>query len=172
MLRLRGARIGRGVRIPRIWVNWPHQLQLGDGCRLEPDIAFKYDHYWVAGPRIVIGEHSFIGRNAEFNITGRIDVGRHCLIAAGSRFIDHDHGMASDALMRGQPAVTAPIRLGDDVWIGVNVVVLKGVTIGDGAVVGAGAVVTKSIPAGEIWVGNPARKVGDRKTRTGGTGNV
>ena len=51
------------------------------------------------------------------------------------------------------------IILEDDVWIGVNAVVLKGVTIGRGAIVAAGSVVTKSIGAYEIWAGVPARKI-------------
>ena len=48
-------------------------------------------------------------------------------------------------------------RVGHQVSIGSNVTILGGVTIGDGAVIGAGSVVTKNVPAGEIWVGNPAR---------------
>jgi acetyltransferase-like isoleucine patch superfamily enzyme len=65
--------------------------------------------------------------------------------------------------MRDQPAEIAPIRIGRDVIVGVNSVILKGVEIGDGAVVAAGSVVTKSIPTNEIWGGNPARKIRDRR---------
>ena len=52
---------------------------------------------------------------------------------------------------------TKPVHIGENVFIGGHCVILKGVTIGDGAVIGAGSVVTKSIPAGEIWAGNPAK---------------
>ena len=65
--------------------------------------------------------------------------------------------------MNVQPNTTLPIVLENNVWLGVNAVVLKGVTIGSGAIVGAGAVVTKSVPAGEIWAGIPARKIGERR---------
>jgi len=51
---------------------------------------------------------------------------------------------------------TAPVKIGDNVWIGMNAVILKGVTIGDNSVVAAGAVVTKSVPANTIVAGNPA----------------
>jgi acetyltransferase-like isoleucine patch superfamily enzyme len=64
--------------------------------------------------------------------------------------------------MRNQPGPEKPIRLGQDVWLGCNVVVLKGIEIGDGAIVAAGAVVTKSIGPREIWAGIPARKIGQR----------
>lgn len=52
---------------------------------------------------------------------------------------------------------TAPIKIGDDVFIGANSIILKGVTIGDRAIIGAGSIVTKSIPMDEIWAGNPAK---------------
>ena len=52
------------------------------------------------------------------------------------------------------------IVIGDDVWIGAGAIVLPGVTIGEGAIIGAGAVVTKDVPAGETYVGVPARSIG------------
>jgi acetyltransferase-like isoleucine patch superfamily enzyme len=54
---------------------------------------------------------------------------------------------------------TAPVKIGDNVWIGMNAVILKGVTIGDNSIVAAGAVVTKSVPANTIVAGNPAAVV-------------
>ena len=61
--------------------------------------------------------------------------------------------------MKHQPHTNAPIRISDDVWIGANATILKGVTIGTGAVVGAGAVVTRDVPDYAIVMGNPARVV-------------
>lgn len=52
---------------------------------------------------------------------------------------------------------SAPITIGDNVWIGANATICAGVTIGDGSVIGAGSVVTKDIPAGVVAVGNPCR---------------
>lgn len=52
---------------------------------------------------------------------------------------------------------TAPVNIGNDVFIGARCLILKGVTIGEKSIVGAGSVVTKSIPSGEIWAGNPAK---------------
>jgi acetyltransferase-like isoleucine patch superfamily enzyme len=49
------------------------------------------------------------------------------------------------------------VRIGNDVFVGMNATILKGVSIGDGAVIGAGAVVTRDVPAGGIVGGNPAR---------------
>jgi acetyltransferase-like isoleucine patch superfamily enzyme len=135
---------------------------LGENCCLEPGIYFKFDWYWKPGPNIVIGDRVFIGRNVELNIQGRIEIGNDCLIASGCVFIDHDHGMDLNEPMRVQPQKSYPILIGHNVWIGANAVILKGVNIREGAVVGAGSIVTKSIPANEIWCGNPARKIGER----------
>lgn len=52
---------------------------------------------------------------------------------------------------------SAPVVIGDNVFIGMDVLILKGVTIGEGAIVAARSVVSKSIPAGEVWGGNPAK---------------
>lgn len=163
---LQGARFGRGTSVPSLFITWPHQVAIGASCILEPDIYFKYDGIWQPGPSIVVEDRVFIGRGCEFNIRNHIQIGRESLIASGCKFIDHDHAMTLDqGPMNLQPCPDAPIVLEEDVWLGVNVVVLKGVTIGKGAVVGAGAIVTKSIPACEIWAGVPARKVGTRSAR-------
>ncbi len=72
-----------------------------------------------------------------------------------------------EAQSRGETAAstqlpTDPPRLGNGVWVGANVVVLRGVSIGDGAVIAAGAVVTRDVPDREIWGGVPARLIGSR----------
>ncbi|HZJ14963.1 MAG TPA: acyltransferase [Chthoniobacteraceae bacterium] len=156
-----GLRTGPRTLLPRIRVTWPHQVSLGARCVLEPDVFFRFNGIWAAGPAITIGDDSFIGTGCEFNARKKIAIGNHALIAPGCRFIDHDHGYSS----RTQPMAEQvdggedAIILEDDVWIGVNAVVLKGVTIGRGAIVAAGSVVTKSIGAYEIWAGVPARKI-------------
>jgi acetyltransferase-like isoleucine patch superfamily enzyme len=132
---------------------------------LEPDIFLKFDGIWCPDPSIIIGDGVFIGRGCEFNIRKKITVGQGCAIASGCKFIDHDHGITGERIDE-TPGAEAEIVVGDYVWLGCNVVVLKGVTIGSSAVVGAGAVVTKSIPAGEIWGGVPAKKLGSRQFET------
>jgi acetyltransferase-like isoleucine patch superfamily enzyme len=159
-----GLRIGQGTYIGKSTkVTWPHQLKLGDNCRLEHNIYFHYDGIYSNGPSICIGNNVFIGNNTEFNITDKITIGDHCLIGAGSRFIDHNHGIAKEHLMRGQKAPKQEIILEEDVWLGCNVVILMGIKIDKGAIVAAGAIVNKNIPAYEIWGGVPAKKIGERK---------
>ncbi|MGA0556479.1 acyltransferase [Larkinella sp. VNQ87] len=160
--RLLGMRIGKGVGISPIKINWPHQVALGGYCKLEHGIHIKYDRPWQPGPSIIIGERVFIGSYCEFNCTERIIIGNDVNIASGCRFIDHNHGTKLGELIGKQPAPKKVILIGDDVWLGCNVIVLMGVEIGNGAIVGAGAVVTKSILPNEVWAGVPARKIGQR----------
>ncbi len=162
-LRFCGSKIGRGTIVQRISITWPHQIQIGDDCVLEQDIFFKFDGIWAPGPSIVIGDGVFIGRGCEFNIKKFIRLGNHCLIGSGTKFIDHDHGIRLNQLMSQQEGPEARINIGTDVWLGDNVVILKGVAIGDGAIVGAGAIVTKSVPNNEIWGSIPAKRIGTRK---------
>jgi acetyltransferase-like isoleucine patch superfamily enzyme len=161
--RLMGMRIGPGTLLPRIHCPWPHQVRLGANCRLEHDVYFHFDGQYSPGPSIVIGDRTFLGAGCEFNVIQRITLGENCRIAAGVRFVDHDHLLEGTGPLRRGYGRTEPIEIADNVWIGANVVVLRGVRIGQGAVVAAGAVVTKNIPPNEIWGGVPARKIGERK---------
>ncbi len=159
-----GLRTGAGTLLPRIRAPWPHQVLVGARCVLEDEIFFKFDGIWQPGPSIIVGDEAFIGTGCEFNIRKKITIGRHALIASGCRFIDHDHGFATRSIPMAEQAdgAEAEIVLEEDVWIGVEAVILKGVTIGRGAIVAAGSVVTKSVGAWEIWAGVPAKKIGVR----------
>jgi len=160
---LAGMKVGSGTILPGIYVTWPHHVLIGARCRLEHHIFFKYDGIWSPGPTIRIGDHVFIGEGCEFNIRKGVDIGNNSLIASGCKFIDHDHGISLGELMRIQPGPEKEIILKNDVWLGCNVIVLKGVEIAEGAVIAAGSVVTKPVGAYEIWGGVPAKKIGERK---------
>lgn len=108
------------------------------------------------GNRTTIGYHNFVFASQS------IVIGDDCLIAPFVYIVDSNHQVERNRLINEQPNVTAPIRIGNGVWIASNVTVLKGVTIGEGAVIGANSVVNSDVPAFEIWAGTPARKIGER----------
>ena len=121
------------------------------------------------GPiKIRIGPDTYINRNTMLDATESLEIGSRCAIGPGCYLTDHDHGLDPSLPPLGQPMIGAPTRLGNEVWLGAHVVVLKGVTIGDRAVVGAGSVVTKNIPPDAVAVGVPARVVRIRAGRNSG----
>jgi acetyltransferase-like isoleucine patch superfamily enzyme len=88
-----------------------------------------------------------------------ITIGDNVHITKGVLFVTHDG--ATLILRKEVPdlEVTAPISIGNDVYIGVNSIILAGVTIGDRCIIGAGSVVTKSISGNSVAVGVPAKVV-------------
>lgn len=86
-------------------------------------------------------------------------IGRRCLLGADVFIADSDFHAVDPAARRRRErqAPAAPVRLGDNVFVGTRAMILKGVTIGDDAVIGAGSVVTSDIPAGAVAAGVPAR---------------
>jgi acetyltransferase-like isoleucine patch superfamily enzyme len=108
-------------------------VRVGDGCRI------------FGNPRVVFGTEPYL-----------VSLGNHVTIASGTRFITHDGGVR--VFRENQPNIDlfGPIRLGNNVFVGFNVLMLPGVTIGDTCVVGAGSVVTRSIPPGTVAAGCPA----------------
>lgn len=162
ILHIKGLNIDSSSYIRRAFFTWPHKVSIGKSCIIEHHVFFKHDGAYSSGKSIIIGNNVFIGHSCEFNIRKKITVGNNTLIASGSKFIDHDHGIDMGEPIRMQQGPEAEIVLEEDVWIGANAIVLKGVTIGKGAVVAAGAIVNKSIPPCEIWGGIPARKIGER----------
>ncbi|MCQ4209544.1 acyltransferase [Streptomyces longispororuber] len=125
------------------------------------------------GDRSYIGAHAVVtddvraGPDCTLNpfstVRGRIVLGDGVRVGAHTSLLGFNHGFAPQEPVHRQPLTSQGIVIGDDVWIGSHVVVLDGVTIGDHCVVGAGAVVTKDLPAWSVAVGNPARRVRDRR---------
>jgi len=161
LLRWRGAKVGRGVRIGRSpIVHRPACLKLGDRVQFEHQVFVKSvsDH-----ARIRLGERTFVGCNSEFDISEQLTIGKDVLIAPGCFITDHQHGHDAQDRIASQGTRSKPVTIEDDVWLGAKVVILPGVTIGRGAVVAAGAVVTKDVPPLEIVAGVPARAIGRRQ---------
>lgn len=109
---------------------------------------------------IIIGDNVGISQAALISHCS-IQIGNNVKIGGGSSVYTTDfHSLdpiirASNEDMKHRKC--APVVIGDNVFIGARCIILKGVTIGENSIVGAGSVVTKSIPANEIWAGNPAK---------------
>lgn len=118
---------------------------------------------------VEIGDYSYIS-GASLAAYHKILIGKYVFIAGGVTIVDTDfHPLDPATRLLDTIAVstvgdksrrpkfdTAPVIIEDDVWIGFNATILKGVTIGKGSVIEPGAVVSKNIPAGSVVSGNPA----------------
>lgn len=121
-------------------------------------------HFLIANPT-VIGDynHLYMHKNAEINrncfllAKDRIEVGENSTLAYGVTVLTSANPNGPhNKLAELYPAITAPVIIGKDVWIGANATILPGVTIGDFSIVAAGSIVTKDVPSGVLVAGNPA----------------
>lgn len=112
------------------------------------------------------GKNIFMGKNltVNFNVTildiRRVEIGDNTMIGPGTLICTVNHPL-SPAGRRKHQGIAKPVKIGRDVWIGGNAVILPGVTIGNNVVVAAGAVVTKDVPDNTLVGGVPARKIRD-----------
>ena len=110
------------------------------------------------GYNIEVGENFFANYNLTVLDVGKVRIGKNAQIAPNVSIYTAGHPVHPDTRNSGYEYGIA-VTIGDDVWIGGNVVILPGVTIGDRAVIGAGSVVTGNIPANAIAAGNPCKVI-------------
>ena len=152
---------------PRLRVRLLRPLlkRLGQNVNIQPRV--RMHPLW----NISIDDNSGVGENAWISAEDEVRIGSDVMIGPDLMIYTANHGTDACKPMIRQPMSTAPVRIGNDVWIGARVIILAGVTIGDGAVVGAGAVVTRDVEPYDIVGGVPARKIGRRRTG-GAPGNA
>lgn len=122
------------------------------------------------GGRIELGREVYIGDNVIISAAAEVVIGAHTMVAHGVQLFDnnthpldpaerecHLRMIVGREPQRPVSIGKAPIRIGQGCWIGMNSVVLKGVSIGNNTIVGAGSVVVSDLPEGVVAVGNPAR---------------
>jgi putative colanic acid biosynthesis acetyltransferase WcaF len=130
LLRILGARIGRGVRIhPSVRIMFPWNLHLGD--------------------------HVIVGRDANLYALAPITIEASVLVSQGAHLCAGSH----DYRQPHFPTAHAPIRIATGTWIAAEAFIGPGVMVGAGAVVAARAVVVRDVPAASVVAGNPANVV-------------
>jgi acetyltransferase-like isoleucine patch superfamily enzyme len=140
-------------------------VRVGDRSMLRAKVLFdRRDAVLSLGDRTFVGSSTIV-------IASRVEIGDDVLIAWGCTIVDHDsHAMRfsdrkDDASnwYHGKKdwshVEIKPVTIGNKVWIGLNAIVLKGVTIGEGSVIAAGTVVTHDVPPYVLVAGNPGRVI-------------
>ena len=153
-------------------IEWCEEFNAIDGRDYSAQYAHLKKMLGSVGERVWIsktfgcdcGKNIFIGDDftGNFNLTildiREVYIGNHVMIGPKTLMTTVGHPLSPKA-RRGYMAKAAPVRIGNDVWIGGNVTILPGVTIGNNVVVAAGAVVTKDVPDNSLVGGVPARLI-------------
>jgi acetyltransferase-like isoleucine patch superfamily enzyme len=134
------------------------RIVIGDRVKLDESVRLVAAN----DATLEIGADTTVGCYCIFNCGADVRVGAQCLFAGFVYVQASDHGLARGIPIKSQPHRHAPIRIGDDCWLGSHVSVLRGVSIGDGAVIGSKSVVTADVPDQAIVAGVPAKQIGAR----------
>lgn len=162
------ARIHWEIMRRGAFVRWPvhgnvlqalqqQRLQIGREVLLEPGV-------WITAPgtaRVRIGEGTFLNKGVMVAAEERVEIGAHCMLANGCFVSDASHRFDDpDKPITWQGFESkGPTRIGDNCWLGANVVVTSGVSIGERCVIGANSVVTRDIEPFSIAAGAPAKAI-------------
>lgn len=112
------------------------------------------------GGSLVIGSGVFFNRDVSINVVNKIHIGDNTIIGESVKMYDHNHNFRNKNIpIKKQGLNYKAIIIEDNVWIGSNVVILKGVKIGTGSVIGAGCIIYKDIPNYSIVTSNQINKI-------------
>ncbi len=115
---------------------------------------------------LVIGNNCEFGDMTHIVAYKKVEIGNNVLIASKCFISDTNHGNYKDKRQdspkvapNDRKLISKPVKIGNNVWIGENVVILPGVKIGDGSIIGANSVVIKDVKTDAIVAGSPAREI-------------
>jgi acetyltransferase-like isoleucine patch superfamily enzyme len=133
------------------------RLQIGPQALLEPGV-------WITAPgdaRVRIGAGTFLNMGVMVAAQELVEIGDHCMLANGCFVSDagHRYDDPNKPITWQGFESKGPTRIGDNCWLGANVVVTSGVSIGERCVIGANSVVTRDIEAFSIAAGSPAKVI-------------
>lgn len=132
-----------------------------EGVKIGRNVHIHMGTQFFDPSNIEIGEGSIIGQNAFLDGRDNLKIGKHVDIASDVLIYNSEHDINSEDFA----PISAPVEIGNYVFIGPRAIILPGVKIGEGAVVAAGAVVTKDVGDFEIVGGVPAKVIGERKNK-------
>jgi acetyltransferase-like isoleucine patch superfamily enzyme len=134
------------------------RVEVADSCELNQGVELN-----PFGGSIRLARRVWLGPYVVIYGQGSVEIGEQTLVSMHCTILSSNHGVPPlGKLIRETADELLPTKIGRDVWIGANAVILGGVTIGEGAVVAAGAVVNRDVEPGAVVAGVPARKIRKR----------
>jgi acetyltransferase-like isoleucine patch superfamily enzyme len=134
------------------------RVEVADSCELNQGVELN-----PFGGSIRLARRVWLGPYVVIYGQGGVEIGEQTLVSMHCTILSSNHGVPPlGKLIRETADELLPTKIGRDVWIGANAVILGGVTIGEGAVVAAGAVVNQDVEPGAVVAGVPARKIRKR----------
>lgn len=158
----RASQAGSGRLWGRIRIVNRGTITLGHRLRLDGRTV-RLELVATGGGTISIGDSTYVNYGTNISATNSVTIGANCAIGQYAIIMDNDYHSVANHHAMGE---SAPIVIGDDVWLGARVIVLRGANIGNGCVIGANSVVKGTIPAYSLAAGSPARVIRSL-TRTG-----
>jgi len=168
-IRFKNAHIGNGFQTDAFFdlsLHKKSKLKIGDNCIFKSKTKSNFVGInKKMSIRVCENADLLIGNNCGFSGTSiysskKIQIGDFCNFGGNTFIWDtdfHPLGFISRRIHKIEEINSSPIIIGEDVFIGANSIILKGVQIGSRAIIGAGSVVSKNIPSDEIWAGNPVK---------------
>ncbi len=159
------TQVGSGLKVGpdpiRVMRGDGGELLIGENVIIYTPCEFVIATHIFPHSRIVVGYGTHLGTHCSIRAARDVRIGEGCLIAPWVRIFDYNgHPLAPGNGRIGAPTPpdeVSPVCIGDNVWIGENAFVQRGVTIGDNSIVSANSVVTKDVPPNTVVMGNPAR---------------
>lgn len=160
-------------------INWENQfLNSKPNCQFKLGNKSIFEGVFIfdkEDAKISVGDRTFIGGNSKIIAANEIEIGSDVLISWGCTIVDHDSHSTnfekrkedvinwSIGLKNWDYVNIQKVSIGNKVWIGFGVSILKGVTVGEGAIIAAGSMVTKNVEPYTVVGGNPAKFIKENK---------
>lgn len=127
----------------RIAIKKNSKLHFGKNFRSRYNVSFRIYN----GGNVKIGDNCFFNDGCSINCQEKIEIGKNVICGQNVMFFDHDHDYKNNI----NNFITSKIKIGNNVWIGANCIILKGVTIGDNVVIAAGTIVKRNINSNTLY---------------------
>jgi acetyltransferase-like isoleucine patch superfamily enzyme len=163
ILRFKSVVYGKKLRGKKVLIKNKGKITLGDNVSLNSypggDIYKTGLCTYLDSAEIRIGNSCTLN-GTMIHATNKVVIGDNCMFASTIILDNNSHNLSTDAIIRRTGKINdSPVIIGNNVWVGMHSIILKGVHIGDNAIVAAGSIVTHDVPSNVLVGGNPARLI-------------